>query len=187
MSNIDNAKLYAEGKVAEALKQVVADAYMAGYDAGYQDGVDKVAKDSALEGVEYVDLGLPSGTLWASDYVKDGDEVLFLPYPKALKYNIPTEEQVDELQEFCEISRKSDGSNTAYIVLGPNGNAITFKGYGYMHLKDFEDSFDAYFWQVYESDNPKEIQVPDFYNEEGIYKATLFGGYGIPVRTVKAK
>ena len=88
MSNIDNAKLYAEGKVAEALKQVVADAYMAGYDAGYQDGVDKVAKDSALEGVEYVDLGLPSGTLWASDYVKDGDEVLFLPYPEALKYNI---------------------------------------------------------------------------------------------------
>ena len=47
MSNIDNAKLYAEGKVAEALKQVVADAYMAGYDAGYQDGVDKVAKDTA--------------------------------------------------------------------------------------------------------------------------------------------
>ena len=106
MSNIDNAKLYAEGKVAEALKQVVADAYMAGYNAGYQDGVDKVAKDSALEGVEYVDLGLPSGTLWASDYVKDGDEVLFLPYPEALKYNIPTEEQVDELQSFVKSVEK---------------------------------------------------------------------------------
>ena len=85
MSNIDNAKLYAEGKVAEALKQVVADAYMAGYNAGYQDGVDKLAKDSVSEEIEFVDLGLPSGTLWASDYVKDGDEVLFLPYSEALK------------------------------------------------------------------------------------------------------
>lgn len=183
----DKVQEYVEGKVTDALNKVVADAYLAGYNAGYQDGYNKVVKDSVSEGSEFVDLGLPSGTLWSSDYVKDGDEVSFLPYPEALKYNIPTEEQVDELQKFCEISRKSDGSNTAYIVLGPNGNAITFKGYGYMHLKDFEDSFDAYFWQVYESDNPKEIQVPDFYNEEGIYKATLFGGYGIPVRTVKAK
>lgn len=88
MSNIDSAKLYAEGKVAEALKQVVADAYMAGYNAGYQDGVDKLAKDSVSEEIEFVDLGLPSGTLWASDYVKDGDEVLFLPYSEALKYEI---------------------------------------------------------------------------------------------------
>ncbi len=26
------------------------------------------------------------------------------------------------------------------------------------NLKDFEDSFDAYFWQVYESDNPKRYK-----------------------------
>ena len=109
-------KEYAEGKVTEALSQVVADAYMAGYNAGYQDGYNKVIKDSVTEDVEYVDLGLPSGTLWASDYVKEGDDVLFLPYPEALKYNIPTEEQVDELEEFCEFSIENDGSNKAYIV-----------------------------------------------------------------------
>ena len=80
MNTVDKAKEYAEGKVTEALTKVVADAYMAGYNAGYQDGVDKVAKDSVSEETEFVDLGLPSGTLWASDYVKDGDEVLFLPY-----------------------------------------------------------------------------------------------------------
>ena len=76
----NKAKEYAESKVNDALKQVVADAYMAGYNAGYQDGIDKVAQDSVSEETEFVDLGLPSGTLWASDYVKDGDEVLFLPY-----------------------------------------------------------------------------------------------------------
>ena len=104
--DIDKAKKYAEGKVADALSQVVADAYLAGYNAGYQDGIGKVAKDSVSEETEFVDLGLPSGTLWASDYVKDGDEVLFLPYPEALKYDIPTKEQVDELREYCEISIK---------------------------------------------------------------------------------
>lgn len=73
MKEVGKAKEYAKGKVIEALSQVVTDAYMSGYDAGYQDGIDKVAKDSSLEETEFVDLGLPSGTLWASDYVKDGD------------------------------------------------------------------------------------------------------------------
>ena len=50
MNTVDKAKEYAEGKVTEALTTVVADAYMAGYNAGYQDGVDKVAKDSVSEG-----------------------------------------------------------------------------------------------------------------------------------------
>ena len=34
MNNIDKAKEYAEGKVTEALTKGVADAYMAGYNAG---------------------------------------------------------------------------------------------------------------------------------------------------------
>ena len=101
MNVVGKAKENAEGKVTEALNQVVADAYMAGYNAGYQDGVDKVAKEIVSEETEFVDLGLPSGTLWASDYVKDWDEVLFLPYSEALKYDVPTKEQVDELRECC--------------------------------------------------------------------------------------
>ena len=34
MNTVDKAKEYAEGKVTEALSQVVTDAYMSGYDAG---------------------------------------------------------------------------------------------------------------------------------------------------------
>lgn len=113
--NIDKAKKYAEGKVADALSQVVADAYLAGYNAGYQDGIGKVAKDSVSEETEFVDLGLPSGTLWASDYVKDGDEILFLPYPEALKYDIPSEEQVNELGEYCKIISMNDSAADKYI------------------------------------------------------------------------
>ena len=46
-------------------------------------------------------------------------------YPEALKYDIPTKEQVDELREYCEISIKYDeDDNYVHIVLGPNGNSI---------------------------------------------------------------
>lgn len=46
MNSIDKSKKYAEGKVTDALSQVVADAYLAGYNVGYQDGYNKVVKDS---------------------------------------------------------------------------------------------------------------------------------------------
>lgn len=187
MINKDKAKEYAEGKVIEALSQVVADAYLAGYNAGYQDGIDKVAKDSISEETEFVDLGLPSGTLWASDYVKDGDEVLFLPYSEALKYDIPTKEQVDELREYCEISIKYDeDDNYVHIVRGPNGNSIVFKGHGYKTFAELKNAKTAYFWQVYNCDTPKTVFVP-YPSAPYINAEYLFSGYRIPIWTVKNK
>ena len=47
MDSFNKAKEYTDGKVVEALNQVVADAYQDGYNAGYQDGINKVVKDSA--------------------------------------------------------------------------------------------------------------------------------------------
>lgn len=45
----DKVQEYVEGKVTDALNKVVTDAYLAGYNAGYQDGIDKLAKDSVSE------------------------------------------------------------------------------------------------------------------------------------------
>lgn len=94
--NVNKAKEYADGKVVEALNQVVENAYLAGYNAGYQDGINKVVKDSALEKTEYVDLGLPSGTLWASSYVEDEkgnaiyltqeELIIYLPLSNGMNY-----------------------------------------------------------------------------------------------------
>lgn len=145
MSNIENAKEYAEGKVAKALSQVVADAYMAGYNAGYQDGYNKVVKDSVTEGVEYVDLGLPSGTLWSSDYVKDdNDKAIYVAQENGADYEIPTYEQFKELMDECKWDQKSEKNWTESgfyywhewaICLGPNGNKITFEKQGFMKLQ----------------------------------------------------
>lgn len=103
MTEIEKAKKYADGKVTEALSQVVVDAYMAGYNAGYQDGINKVAKDSIAEDIEYVDLGLPSGTLWSSDYVRtDNGNAVYVTKKNSVDYEIPTFEQWKELIDECK-------------------------------------------------------------------------------------
>ena len=119
--NIDKAKKYAEGKVTKALSQVVADAYMAGYNAGYQDGYNKVVKDSVSEGSEFVDLGLPSGTLWSSDYVKkdDNDMTIYVTQENSADYEIPTYEQFKELMDECKWDQKTEknGQNGEITII----------------------------------------------------------------------
>ena len=55
------------------------------------------------EKTEYVDLGLPSRTLWSTDYEhKQGEGgYLFLPYEKAENFKLPTKEQWEELFSKC--------------------------------------------------------------------------------------
>ena len=102
---LDCAKKYAEGKINDILNQAIIDAYSAGYNVGYQDGYKKAEKETILEEMKYVDLGLPSGTFWASDYIKKDGEVLFLPYRDAIdEFNLPTDEQIDELLSLIHIS-----------------------------------------------------------------------------------
>ena len=123
--SLDCAKKYAEGKINDILNQAIIDAYSAGYNVGYQDGYKKAEKETILEEMKYVDLGLPSGTLWASDYIKKDGEVLFLPYRDAIdEFNLPTNEQIDELKDYCEISLVEDNGIKTYICLGPSGKTF---------------------------------------------------------------
>ena len=113
--------------------------------------------------------------------------MLFLPYPEALKYDIPTKEQVDELREYCEISIKYDeDDNYVHIVLGSNGNSIVFKGHGYKTFAELKNAKTAYFWQVYNCDTPKTVFVP-YPSAPYINAVYLFPGYKIPIWTVKNK
>lgn len=137
---INKAKEYAEGKVTEALSQVVADAYMAGYNAGYQDGYNKVFKDSVTEGVEYVDLGLPSGTLWASSYAKDENgNVIFLTQAESMTYNLPTNDQWQELINECKWEQKSEKTGLLEVfTIGTIGLSVWDRMGIKSHLKRLE-------------------------------------------------
>lgn len=194
-NNIDKAKEYAEGKVTEALSQVVADAYMAGYNAGYQDGVDKVAKETVSEGPEYVDLGLPSGTLWASDYVKDEKgTVIYLTREESKAYNIPSLEQWDELQRNCKWNETSEKIWDKYgfyhyhswaICLGSNGNKITFNLTGlYEEFSHCSQTGEALFW-LKDSDGCGRNSAKITLNDLALEAASTFPGYKLCLRTVK--
>ena len=193
MNEVGKAKEYAEGKVIEVLSQVVADAYMAGYNAGYQDGIDKVAKDSSLEETEFVDLGLPSGTLWASDYVKkdDNDMTIYVTQENGADYEIPTYEQFKELMDECKWEQKSEKNWTESgfyywhdwaICLGPNGNKITFEKTGLYEATDsLTRTSEIFFWL-----NDKESNCASItFDSLNIGSENMFSGYKLPIRLVK--
>lgn len=185
--SLDCAKKYAEGKINDILNQAIIDAYSAGYNVGYQDGYKKAEKETILEEMKYIDLGLPSGTLWASDYIKKDGEVLFLPYRDAIdEFNLPTDEQIDELKDYCEISLVEDYDIKTYICLGPSGKTISFTPHGYQTPSENYDMDNAYFWT---NDNDKLIEsskrTAKIYNQGSLTTVFLFPGYKIPIRTVK--
>ena len=195
MNEIDKAKEYAEGKVTEALSQVVADAYVSGYNAGYQDGYNKVVKDSVTEGVEYVDLGLPSGTLWSSDYVKDDkDHEIYVAQEKSADYEIPTYEQFKELMDECKWEQKAEKNWTEggfyywhewAICLGPNGNKITFEKTGLYEATDcLVRTSEIFFWlknKEYFHGNCANITL----NNLEVGSGSKFSGYKLPIRLVQ--
>lgn len=115
----EKAKDYAEGKATAAIEQAIAKAFADGYKSGYEDGEKSVPVENNIDEFEWIDLGLPSGTLWAIPR-DEGGKLISLTYLNAdKKYNLPTMEQVLELEKYCcHIGCKS--------FRGPNGNIIKF-------------------------------------------------------------
>jgi hypothetical protein len=128
--------------------------------------------------VEYVDLGLPSGTRW-----KEVNEDGFYDYDKAVSKfgsKLPTRQQLQELKNKCTWTWTGDG----YKVIGPNGNSIflpltgirycdgdvKFVGTGYCWSSTPNDSDDA--WYLY------------FYSR-GVYMNYYRRCCGLSVRLVK--
>lgn len=77
---------------------------------------------------EYVDLGLPSGTLWKD--ANEGGDYARYTYDEAVRRfgsKLPTKEQLHELRNKC--TWKLTGSG--YCVTGPNGKSIFLPAAGF--------------------------------------------------------
>lgn len=86
-------------------------------------GLNATDNDQIPEG--YVDLGLPSGTLW-----KINAEEGFFTHEQAMTQfgaQLPTKEQFEELKDSCQWTWKENG----YTIVGTNGNSIVFSANGY--------------------------------------------------------
>ena len=64
----EKAENYAVGKANAAMDKAIAQAYADGYRDGYKDREDEIPVDLRDNKMEFVDLGLPSGTLWAKEF-----------------------------------------------------------------------------------------------------------------------
>ena len=147
MEKSEQAKTYAEGKVQDALTAVVEKAFADGYDAGYKDAMAELKLEPDVEenGIKFVDLGLPSGTLWASDYLRDDEgKLVCLKYDEATPLGLPTRAQLEELLRHCDVrlnttAPKEPFDEVVYDIVR-NGKKITLSSSSFWLLTFNADS-----------------------------------------------
>ena len=102
-----------------------------------------VAMSAMAQNSVWVDLGLPSGTLWKSTNEKG----VYYTYDEAVSKfgdNLPSREHFEELKAFCTWEWNGKG----YVVTGDNGNSIILHAAGYRSCDgDLEDvGTYGYYW-----------------------------------------
>jgi len=190
----EKAASYAAEKTNEVMTSAIAQAYADGYRDGYKDREEEIPVDLRNDKIEFVDLGLPSGTMWSNNYVMEDDNgYLYVPYGVAETYSIPTEEQWEELYNTCDWESKFNGYGLDVVkCLGPNGNFIEFKCTGRVKIDGKYDSLKIFFWikDEDEGNNKKVVQIydPNGLNNGSLKEtARLFSGYKLPIRLVSTK
>lgn len=151
-----------------------------------------------IDATNYVDLGLPSGTLW-----KSANEVGHYDYNDAVKKfgnNLPTREQWEELKEHCWWVWNEEDETTAAVV-GENGNFILLPAEGFFQPPD-PDSFikedgkivnevSGYYWSRTPGDHGTAWYLYFNYDDEDYDKKVKVARYvqsrGHSVRLVKSK
>ena len=196
MNIIEKADKYADGKANEAITKAIAQAYLDGYRDGYNEREAEIPADFRDNKTTYIDLGLPSRTLWSEDYEKDGDDLLYLPYERAEYMKLPTEEQWNELISECKFEIEWYSNQFSFIkqvkCVGPNGNILRFNITGMYETDEKKSINDVYFW-IEDQDDSTSKNAVNIYsqNERSTMHCStkkirgVFSGYRLPVRLVR--
>ena len=113
----------------------------------------KVEKyETLINKLDYLDLGLPSGTLWKTKNESDG----YLKYAEVfLKYGekIPSEKQWRELMTECTWTWND--TKKGYTIIGKNGNSIFLPADGALNCdgKQEYQNESGYYWSSTTKDN----------------------------------
>lgn len=187
------AQNYANEKLVD-LTSAIMEAYL----EGYKQGELKAASTIDIDGVTYYDLGLPSGTLWSepihSHLFTRGWPYTLLPYSEANKLNIPTEDQLKELIEYCKFNRTPSNFYPKSIdAIGASGQRITisyedYNSNGSIRKRVGEQVHEGYnyFW-LKDSLNGTYAIAGAINSNEWAGTKDHFAGYKLPVILVKSK
>lgn len=177
MTKEELAQQYAEEKAAE-----MAELLKAAYLKGYEQGELKVACSISIEGVEYYDLGLPSGTLWSKPLHFTG----FSSYNKfshndASRFDgLPTEAQWEELKKCRIYDDYIIGCSGMRIHINTSrSNYADYKG------ENVPEGYN-YFWLKSEMDE-KGVAKAGRFNADGLSVVSHFAGYRLPVMLTKKR
>ena len=186
------AQSYYESHEAQ-FKELILSAYTKGYTEGYNNALKKSREIKNNLVVPYVDLGLPSGTLWADPrrIIPPGCKYTnydIRPYCEVCELTLPTLEDFQELLNHCELSFCDDSPKTVYIT-APNGQRIVIqtqnyqpKNSNYLHIRkgDVVPEGTNMFWLKSEvKDNEASAVVVDT-NIKELYPSTHYVGYKLP-------
>ena len=140
----------------------------------------------AANAQQFVDLGLPSGTLWKNvNETNPDDSTCFFTYDEAVKsfgQQLPTKEQWAELNTYCDWSWMGGG----WLVSGGNGNSIYLPTLGYRYCDGhlFGERFFTGYWTNLPCDSENAHAFSCYY--DGVLEMfnCLLRCYGFPVRLV---
>ena len=195
MNKDEFANIFIE-KNFESMKDLLKKAYISGYEQGELDSLVYNIDD-----VQYVDLGLPSGTLWAEPLTikRYLYSYKMLSYKEASLLNIPTEEQYNELVENCQILFEENGGNAVFIV-GKTGKRLQVYTENYIVIRNNPTGFmtnvsfkgektpkkQNFLWLKSDIENDHAKVAAVIYNHE-LYSCRHFIGFKLPVFLVKSK
>lgn len=146
MNSTEKAKKYAEGKALEAMTFAIEEAYVNGYKDGWADS-ELSARNVVCDGVEYIDLKLPSGTLWSTGYLLDKDEYFaHFSYNEAVKLSIPTKEQYLELLKYTQRIKHNTKDTNGTDFLGREGNILYLPDASFFIASNYNKAASPLFW-----------------------------------------
>lgn len=121
--------------------------------------IDLSDGDFNLHSIEWIDLGLPSGTLWAKE--DSGTPLPFNMARNRYSLSLPSKNHAQELKHHCVRSWNSHTNRIQFT--GPNGNSIYFsckeKNVSYW-LKNYEDRWRE-FGQCFHLGQDKSFYIND--------------------------
>ncbi len=124
MTKEELAKAYVEENSIDFMNALKA-AFLKGFEAGVESTqAEKVIED----GVKFVDLGLPSGTLWSE---RANDTIIF---EQANKLNIPTLKDWEEIKTYCTTKLvKYDNGFYDCEIISHNGVRLYFNTFDFLY------------------------------------------------------
>lgn len=128
----------------------------------------------------YVDLGLPSGTLWKAENENCG----LITYDQAIDrfgYRLPTKEQLEEIKKTCTWEWTGNGNK----VVGPSGESIFLPAAGYRFCEGSLYGVGSYGYYWSSTPNGSEDAWGLFFGSGGVDMYDSGRCRGLSVRLVK--